>query len=203
MAFKSFVSFDWINLFFKGDILNIIVFFITFFFLCKICFPHGIAILLMFLSLRDNINKFLIESLENGSCDLFLLTEGCLLRFFINKAVSFIISYGATIFILTVGLHFTIYTISMHYLLILFFYISLFLLFFLTLAFCSILIYKYKNSYMLMNLIYPPFIIPTALLANLFLDCKIEFQVIMLINTISIISFSYLLKIIIKNMMLE
>lgn len=204
MIFRDFFAFNFINLFCKGDLLNIFVFFITFFFLCKICIPNGIPILLMFFVLRDNIDKFLTDDLANSSFELFLLTEGNLTRLLFKKVTSFIITYALIIFFISISVHFLLYNGSLsNFLQIITFYFTILLIFFFILALCSILINKQKNSYILINLFYPPLILPTVLLANLFLEQKLGLKIIIVMAFSIIIPIFFLLQISIKNILSE
>lgn len=206
MAFKEFYILNSADLFSKGGILNIFILFITLFFLCKICIPNGVPILVMFFVLRDNVGKFLMNDLKNGSFELFLLTEGTIYNFLWKKVCSFLLTYGFCIIFFPFCMHCFIYnylTININSISMIISYILLFIVFLLTISLCSALTILQKNSHIMTNLLYLPFVLPIMMLFVSYLEKTTSLQVVLLSGTAMILVNLVLLQYSLLNFLTE
>lgn len=196
---KTFFHFDWRELILHGFALNIFFLGLILIFLCKIALPNGIPILLMFFILRDNIGKFLADDFLSGNCQLLMMTVGNMSKFLIYKMLSFLFSYGMLICLFSFATHYAIYSPSMNLYLLFIIYCLTFLILFLILALCSILTVFHEQSYLLINLIFAPFVLPIFLLTVLFFEAKVQFLTIFLTDIFVICAVFFLLQISFKN----
>ena len=156
-ALRGFFALEWRRIR-SGDIWNIGVFFLVFSFLFQIL-QENIYILVWIFLIKDKVNLIFSDDMDSGIFELYFLSIGNIYQLSLRKILTFATSYG--IFIALIGTFFDKFldsdTIFFTQFLIIFCFLLLIIAIF---TLISILLKNGNSNNILLNIIYPPLLIP-------------------------------------------